>query len=126
MNIFLNTFCTSANGFSNFSLPSSRKNYMKFLLAFLKTLTNSKNYSACRRKFLFRLSFALILREWSCRLYAGCRPPLTGCSRRPSARCWGSEGGGEYLVIVPFSSARKIAQILVRDGAGFRPSSVHS
>jgi hypothetical protein len=33
---------------------------MKFLLASLKTLTNSKSCSASRIKFLFRLSFALI------------------------------------------------------------------
>jgi hypothetical protein len=33
---------------------------MKFLLASLKTLTNSKSCSERRIKFLFRLSFALI------------------------------------------------------------------
>ncbi len=33
---------------------------MKFLLASLKTLTNAKNCSESRIKFLFRLSFALI------------------------------------------------------------------
>ncbi len=33
---------------------------MKFLLASLKTLTNSKNCSESRIKYLFRLSFALI------------------------------------------------------------------
>jgi hypothetical protein len=33
---------------------------MKFLLASLKTLTNSKSCSASRIKFLFRFSFALI------------------------------------------------------------------
>jgi hypothetical protein len=33
---------------------------MKLLLASLKTLTNSKNCSASRIKFLFRLSFAFI------------------------------------------------------------------
>jgi hypothetical protein len=33
---------------------------MKFLLASLKRLTNSKSCSASRIKFLFRLSFALI------------------------------------------------------------------
>jgi hypothetical protein len=33
---------------------------MKFLLASLKTLTNSKSCSESRIKFLFRLSFALI------------------------------------------------------------------
>jgi hypothetical protein len=38
---------------------------MKFLLASLKTLTISKNYSESRIKFLFRLSFALIARIFS-------------------------------------------------------------
>jgi hypothetical protein len=33
---------------------------MKFLLASLKTLTNSKSCSESRNKFLYRLSFALI------------------------------------------------------------------
>jgi hypothetical protein len=33
---------------------------IKFLLAYLKTLTNSKNCSVRRIKFLFQLSFALI------------------------------------------------------------------
>jgi hypothetical protein len=33
---------------------------MKFLLASLKTLTNSKNCSKSRIKFMFRLSFPLI------------------------------------------------------------------
>jgi hypothetical protein len=39
---------------------------MKFLLASLKTLTKSKNYSESRIKFLFRLSFALIGKIFQC------------------------------------------------------------
>jgi hypothetical protein len=39
---------------------------MKFLLASMKTLTNSKSCSESRIKFLFRLSFALIGRFFSC------------------------------------------------------------
>ncbi len=38
---------------------------MKFLLGSLKTLTNSKNCSVSRIKFLSRLSFALIGRPFS-------------------------------------------------------------
>jgi hypothetical protein len=44
-----------------FSLSNStEKINMKFLLASFKTMTNSKNYSVSRIKFLFQLSFALI------------------------------------------------------------------
>jgi hypothetical protein len=42
------------------SLPSSKEKLnMKFLLASLKTITNSKNCSESRIKFQVRLSFAL-------------------------------------------------------------------
>jgi hypothetical protein len=37
---------------------------MKFLLASLKTLTNSKNCSVSRIAFLFRLSFPLIISQF--------------------------------------------------------------
>jgi hypothetical protein len=46
---------------------------MKFLIASLKTLTNSTNFSESRIKFLFRLSFALIVDFSQCTILAGFR-----------------------------------------------------
>ncbi len=51
----------------------NRKINMKFLLVSLKTLTNSKNRSESRIKFLFWLSLALIGRFFQCTFIAGFR-----------------------------------------------------
>ncbi len=55
-------------------VPSSReKNLMKLLLAFLKTLTTSKNFSESRITFLFGLPLRSLVDFFQCTFIAGFR-----------------------------------------------------
>ncbi len=63
MNICLEAKSVHVNceiGFKLLACSLDQENDIKFLLASLKTLTNSKKISAICIKFLFSLSFALI------------------------------------------------------------------